>query len=101
MVFCAVPEVKLSVAGEAVTPVGSPVIETAIEPLKELTAVARTLTREPAAPAAMVSDVGETVNVKSGGGGGGAEWEPPHATNVSHSSDIVEIKKFAKSSWFL
>jgi hypothetical protein len=46
---------------------------TATVPLKEFSAVARTLTDEPVAPATIVSDVGETVNEKSGGGGGGAE----------------------------
>ena len=42
--FCAVPGINESVAGLAVTPVGSPVMETAIVPLKELIAVAKTLT---------------------------------------------------------
>jgi hypothetical protein len=45
------------------------VIATATAPLKPFTAVARTLTGEPVAPAVMVSDVGETASEKSGGGG--------------------------------
>jgi hypothetical protein len=79
--FCAVPGFNESVAGFAVTPEGSPVIVTATVPLKEFTAVARTLTFEPVAPATRVRDVGDTVSVKSGGGGGAetvtatvAEW---------------------------
>ena len=44
VVLCAVPGVRLSVAGFAVTPVGSPEIATATAPLKELTAAAVTLT---------------------------------------------------------
>jgi hypothetical protein len=39
-----VPGINESVAGLAVTPAGSPVIATATVPLKELIAVARTLT---------------------------------------------------------
>jgi hypothetical protein len=67
--FCAVPGVNVSVAGFAVTPLGSPVIATVTVPLKPFTAVARTLTGEPVAPAVMVNDVAETVSEKSGGGG--------------------------------
>lgn len=67
--FCAVPWVNESDAGLAVTPVGSPVIAMATVLLKEFTAVARTLTFEPDAPATIVRDVGDTVNEKSGGGG--------------------------------
>jgi hypothetical protein len=68
-VLCAVPGVSVSVAGLAVTPVGSPLIVTETAPLKEFSAVANTLTGEPVAPATIVSDVGETVSEKSGGGG--------------------------------
>ena len=39
---------------------------TVITPLNELRAAAVTFTGEPAAPATMVSDVGDTVSVKSG-----------------------------------
>jgi hypothetical protein len=67
--FCAVPGVNVSVAGFAVTPLGSPEIATVTEPVKPFTAVASTLTGEPAAPAVMFSDVGEIVSEKSGGGG--------------------------------
>ena len=62
---------RLNVAGFAVTPAGSPVIATATVPVNELTAVAVTLTEEPAAPATTVSEVGNTAKVKSGEGGGG------------------------------
>ena len=69
VVLSAVPGVKVSVAGLAVTPEGSPVIATATVPLKEFTAVARTLSFEPVAPATIVRDVGDTASEKSGGGG--------------------------------
>jgi len=46
-----VPGETLSDAGEAVTPEGSPEIETEIEPLKELIAAAETVTSEPEPPA--------------------------------------------------
>ncbi len=81
VMFCTVPGVSASVAGFAVTPVGSPLMATETVPLKEFIAVARTLTGEPVAPATIVSDVGETVSEKSGGGGAAetvnatvAEW---------------------------
>ncbi len=70
--FCAVPGVNVSVAGFAVTPAGNPEIATATVPLKPFTAVARTLTGEPVAPAVMVNDADEIVSVKSGGGGAAA-----------------------------
>jgi len=67
VVVCAVPGVSVSAAGLAVTPAVSPVIATATVPVKPFVAVARTLTEEPVAAAAMVRDVGETPNEKSGG----------------------------------
>jgi hypothetical protein len=66
--LCAAPGVNVSVAGLAVTPEGSPVIATATAPLNEFTAVARTLTVAPVAPDVTVSDVGDTVSEKFGGG---------------------------------
>ncbi len=68
VVVCAVPGLKVSVVGLAVTPPGSPPIATETVPLKEFTAVARTLTGGPVVPAAIVSDVGDTVSEKSGCG---------------------------------
>lgn len=67
VVVCATPGVRFKVAGFAATPVGSPVIATATVPLKELTAVAATLTGEPAVPAMIVDDVGLNDSMKSGG----------------------------------
>jgi hypothetical protein len=66
--LCAVPGVNVSAAGLAVTPEGSPVIATATVLLKEFTAVASTLTLDPAVPAVMLSEVGDTVSEKFGGG---------------------------------
>ena len=64
----AVPGVRVSVAGLAVTPLGSPVMATATGLLKELIAVARTLTFEPVSPATSATDVGETEREKSAAG---------------------------------
>jgi hypothetical protein len=76
----AVPGVKVSVAGLAVTPLGSPVMATATVLVKELTAVARTLTFEPVAPATRDTDAGETEREKS----------PAGATAVTVAATVVE-----------
>jgi hypothetical protein len=60
--------VRVTDAGFAVTPVGRPVTATATVPVKEFSAFAVRVTVEPVAPAIVVSDVGERVNEKSGGG---------------------------------
>jgi hypothetical protein len=65
---CALPGVKVSVAGLAVTPLGRPLMATATVLLKELIAVARTLTFEPVAPATSATDGGETEREKSAAG---------------------------------
>ena len=46
---------------------GVPVIVTETVPLKEFSAAAETLTGKPVAPPVIVSDPGDTANVKSGG----------------------------------
>ena len=58
----------MKVLGDAVTPIGRPVIATETEPVKELSAVARAFTCEPAWPPVRVSEVGEMLREKSGGG---------------------------------
>ena len=63
VVVCAVPGVRLKVAGVAVTPAGRPVMATATVPVNPLIAVAVTLAGDPAAPGAMVSEVGDTASV--------------------------------------
>ena len=70
--FCAVPGVKVSFDRLAVTPEGSSVMDTATVPLKELIAVARTLSWEPALPAVRASDEGEMLSEKSVAGGAAA-----------------------------
>jgi len=66
--LCALPGVSVSVAGLAVTPAGSPEIETATVPLNEFIAVASTFVLVPVAPADMVSEAGERVREKSAAG---------------------------------
>jgi hypothetical protein len=63
VVLCATPGVRLSVAGFAVTPAGSPPIATATVPLNELTAAAVTLTAALAPLATIVTDAGDRVSV--------------------------------------
>jgi hypothetical protein len=60
--------VRVSVAGLAVTPAGSPVRVTATGLEKPFTALAETLMGIPAAPAVRVSEAGAAVRVKSGVG---------------------------------
>src|ERR1700730_7064209 len=68
VVLCATPGARLNVAGFAVTPAGSPVMATATVLANELTAPTETLTPAPAPPATRVTDAGDSVSVKSGGG---------------------------------
>ena len=66
VIDCAVPGVRVSVDGEAVTPAGSPAIETLTVPLKPLTAVAETATCWPEAPVVIERLAGLTLSEKSG-----------------------------------
>ena len=67
VMFCAVPGMRLSVVGFAVTPDGRPVIATATVPVKAFKAEAVTLS-EPVAPGITVRVVGDTARAKSGAG---------------------------------
>ena len=60
--------VRVRVDGLAVTPEGSPEMEMAMEPPKELSAVAVTVMALLVAPALRESEPGETAREKSGGG---------------------------------
>jgi hypothetical protein len=64
--FCGCPADSMRDAGVAVTPGGSPLTETATEPLKEFTAAAETLTCTPASPAWIVTVPGDADKEKSG-----------------------------------
>jgi hypothetical protein len=66
VVLCAVPGVRVSVAGFAVTPLGKPVIAIVTGPLNPLDGLALTLTAVPAAPAVRLNVAGVKVTVKSG-----------------------------------
>lgn len=66
--LCVVPGVRFKEAGFAVTPAGRPAMATFTVPVKPFTAVALTLSVEPAAPAVRLSEAGDTANVKSGDG---------------------------------
>jgi hypothetical protein len=68
VVVCAVPGVRVSVAGFAVTPEGRPVRATETALLKEFVPVASTLTGIPVAPATIVNEVGVRASVKPAGG---------------------------------
>ncbi len=69
---CDAPGARFSVAGEAVTPVGSPLTVTATVPLKPFAVVASSVTGEPEFPPVNVWLVGETESEKSAGGAGAA-----------------------------
>ena len=63
--------VRVRVDGLAVTPAGSPEMETEMEPLKELREVAETVMALLVLPALSESEPGETARVKSAAGLGG------------------------------
>lgn len=63
---------SVRVEGLAVTPEGSPAIETEMAPLKELSEVAVTVMALLVVPALSVRELGETAREKSGAGFGGA-----------------------------
>jgi hypothetical protein len=65
---CAVPGVRVSIAGLAVTPAGSPLSVTATRLEKPLTALAVTEIGTPVAPAVRLNDAGAAVRVKSPAG---------------------------------
>ena len=64
--LCGCPADSVRDAGVAVTPDGSPLTETATEPLNEFTAAAETFTCAPAPPAWMVTVPGDAAKEKSG-----------------------------------
>jgi hypothetical protein len=68
VVFGAVPGVRVSVAGLAVTPGGRPVIATATVLANPFVAAAVTLRGDPIVPAVIVMAAGDTPRVKSGMG---------------------------------
>jgi len=66
VILCAVPGVRVSVDGLAVTPVGSPLRDTFTTPVNPFRAVAFRDTVCPATPAVRLRVVGEAVRLKSG-----------------------------------
>jgi hypothetical protein len=76
--FCGVPGIRVSVAGWAVTPAGSPVIATFTAPVKLLDGTVFTLICCPAPPARSVTAPGVTVRVKSPSGA----FEPPQESRM-------------------
>jgi hypothetical protein len=67
VMICGVPGIRLSVAGEAVTPAGSPDTDTETVPLNEFIELASTEIGAPAPPLVIVADAGVTLSEKSGG----------------------------------
>jgi hypothetical protein len=70
VVVCGVPGARLSVAGVAVTPVGSPETETETMPLNEFMAFAVNEICAPGAPLTMVAEAGDALREKSAEAGG-------------------------------
>ena len=67
VMVCGVPGIRLSVAGEAVTPDGSPDTETETVPPNEFSELASTEIGAPAPPLLIAADAGDTLSEKSGG----------------------------------
>jgi hypothetical protein len=80
VIFCAVPGVRESVAGCAVTPAGNPVIATLTTPEKLLDGTAFTLICCPVPPERSVTLAGVVVRVKSPSAAG---LEPPQEINTT------------------
>ena len=72
VVLCAVPGVRVRLAGFAVTPLGRPVIATVTAAVNPLDGVALTLTAPLPEPAVRPSVAGVKLSVKSGGGAAAA-----------------------------
>src|SRR6266566_4806220 len=84
---CAVPGVKLSDAGCAVTPTGSPAIATFTIPVKPLTGTAFTLICCPAPPGTTEMLAGVAVRVKSPAAAG--MEPPPQDANRSKQRKLI------------
>jgi len=66
VMVCGIPGARLSVAGAAVTPVGSPDTDTETALLNEFCELASTEIGAPAPPLVMVAEAGVTLSEKSG-----------------------------------
>jgi len=106
VIFCAVVGVTLTVAGDAVTPAGSPVMATETVPLKELIAVAEIVMSDPEPPAWRVTAVGATESEKSGEAEdegvpvlGLPDLEPPHEVrNTAQDSRDRKLQNLERES---
>src|SRR5215472_9328418 len=77
--LCELPTATLNEAGVAVTPTGSPLLETGTVLLKAFTGCTDTLTCDPVPPAWIVTVVGDSLSTKSGKAGGLTDpASPPH-----------------------
>src|SRR5260370_39131286 len=93
---CAVPEVKLSVAGCAVTPPGSPAIATLTSPVKPLAGTAFTLTCCPPPPGTSGMLAGVAVRVKSPAAAG--LEPPPQDPNRSKQRKLIHPARVFKEA---
>lgn len=87
--------VSVRVDGLAVTPVGSPVMETETEPLKEFIGVTVTVTALLVVPALRETDPGETAKEKSGVGSGD-EWPPQVMRSGRAARAAMDPSAFAR-----
>jgi hypothetical protein len=85
---CAAPGVKLSVAGSAVTPFGSPAIATFTIPLKPLAATAFTLICCPPPPGTSETLAGVAARAKSPAAGAGMEPPPQDVSRIRQRKPI-------------
>jgi hypothetical protein len=100
VVLCAVPAVRESEDGLALTPAGRPLIVTATVPEKPFAGTAFTLTICPAPPAMRASVVGDTVSEKSAAGAGDHfEADPPPQERSERSTNAQIADPTARGSW--
>jgi hypothetical protein len=94
---CAVPGVKLRVAGCAVTPVGNPAIATFTIPVKPLAGAAFTLICCPPPPGTSGALAGAVVRVKSPAAAAGGE-PPPQDANRSKQKKLIHAARVFKKA---
>src|SRR5215472_9708444 len=92
--LCELPTATLNEAGVAVTPAGSPLIETWTVLLNAFTGCTDTLTCDPVPPAWIITEAGDSLKTKSGEPGDMTDPDvPPHdSSNPATDIQITAVR---------